>query len=306
MTTPNARVLVTGGHGFLGSHLVDLLLARGFAVRCLLRRGRSEALLGGRPVEVVRGDLRSDEGLADAVRDMDLVFHVAGLVAARTPADFHAVNAAGTGRLAAAVLGHSPTCRRFVLVSSQAAAGPSLDGRPVTEDLPPNPLSHYGRSKLEAELRLAALPIPWTVIRPPAIYGPRDLALLPFFAMAARGLAPGLEGPGRRFNLLHARDVARGILLAVEAEGARGRVYFLSDGEGYGYPDVACAMGSAFGRRTRRVPVPDKASELKARLWICSAGRAEHDLGWQPLVPLDEGIRETADWYVQEGLLRRR
>ena len=108
-------------------------------------------------------------------------------------------------------------------------------------------------------------------MRPPAIYGPRDLALLPLFRLAARGFAPGLEGRGRRFNLLHARDVARGILLAAEAEGARGRTYFLSDGTGYGYPEVAGSMARAFHRRTRRIPIPDFA--LGYRFDIVLRGR---------------------------------
>jgi len=333
MTRPNARrALVTGGHGFLGSHLVDLLLERGYAVRCLLRPGRPETLLGGRPVEVVRGDIRAAQGLAAAVEGVDLVFHVAGLVAARSPAEFRDVNALGTGRLAAAVAARREGACRFVLVSSQAAIGPSPDGRPLTEERPPSPLTHYGTSKLLGELALAHAGIPFTVVRPPAIYGPRDRALLPFFRLAAWGLAPGLEGPGRRFNLLHARDVAAGILSAAEAEGARGRAYFLSDGQGYGYGDVAQSMGRAFGLKPRRVPMPDclldllaafsdealgllgrvpvfgrdKARELKARWWLCSAERAQRELGWRPRVALDDGIRETAEWCVRTGLVRPR
>jgi nucleoside-diphosphate-sugar epimerase len=210
-------------------------------------------------------------------------------------------------------------------VSSQAAAGPSPDGLPITEDRPPNPLTHYGRSKLAGERALEASGIHFTVVRPPAIYGPRDRALLPFFRLAASGFAPGLEGRGRRFNLLHARDVASGILRAAEAEGARGRVYFLSDGQGYGYGDLARGMGKAFGKALRRIPVPDfvldlaaalcdeamgllgraavfgrdKARELKARWWLCSAGRAERELGWRPSVGLDEGLLETAGWLLR-------
>jgi len=262
---------------------------------------------------------------------VDLVFHVAGLIAARSSADFHAVNARGTERLAAAVAAHARACRRFVLVSSQAAAGPSIDGIPVSEGADPHPITHYGRSKLAGELAVRESGVPWTIVRPPAIYGPRDRALLPFFALAARGLAPGLEGPGRRFNLLHVRDVARGIARAAEVEGARGRVYFLSDGSGYGYPEIALSMGRAFKRKTRRIPIPDfvldiaaalsdelaglagrtpvfgrdKARELKARWWLCSPRNAERDLDWRPAIGLDEGIAETADWYLREGLLRR-
>ena len=118
-------VLVTGGHGFLGSHLVDLLLERGLHVRCLLRPGRDAGLFQGKPVEVVRGDLRSEQGLEEAVKDVEVVYHVAGLIAARGPAEFAQVNAAGTRRLAAAVRRVNPSCRRFLYVSSQTAAGPA-------------------------------------------------------------------------------------------------------------------------------------------------------------------------------------
>jgi nucleoside-diphosphate-sugar epimerase len=336
MTSNNGRTaLVTGGHGFLGSHLVELLLARGFKVRCLLRPDRSDAVFSGRAVDVARGDLRSSAGLAEAVRGVDLVFHVAGLVTARGPAEFRAVNVEGTRRIAAAVGRVNPLCRRFVYVSSQAAAGPSRDGRPIREEVPPEPLTHYGRSKLEGERTLprAIGGVAWSVVRPPAIYGPRDEGILPFFQLAALGLAAGLEGPrGRRFNLLHARDVAEGVLAAAEAPAAAGRVYFLADerGRGYGYRDVARSLERAFGRRTRRVPLPDllvdlagvltdevawlcgsrpifgrdKARELKARWWLCSPERAARDLGWHARIPLDDGFAETARWYAEAGKLR--
>jgi nucleoside-diphosphate-sugar epimerase len=326
--------LVTGGHGFLGSHLVDLLLARGFSVRCLLRPDRPASVFAGRPVDIARGDLRRSEGLAAAVEGVDLIFHVAGLVTARGPAEFRAVNVVGTRRLAAAVGRLNPHCRRFVYVSSQAAAGPSRDGRPVREDRPPQPLTHYGRSKLEGERALAEElgEVPWSIVRPPAIYGPRDEGILPFFQLAARGFAAGLEGPrGRRFNLLHARDVAEGTLAAAETAAAAGRTYFLADehGSGYGYPEVARSLERAFGHRTRRVPLPDllldlagvitdevawlcgrrsifgrdKAREIKARWWLCSPERAARDLGWRARIALDDGFAETARWYAEAGKL---
>ena len=327
MTRSNGgNALVTGGHGFLGSHLVDLLLEEGLAVRCLVREERPLSVFGGRPVEVARGDLRESRGLTAAVRGVDYVFHLAGLVTARGPSEFDAVNAQGTRRLAAAVARANPACRRFVYVSSQAAAGPSHDGRPVSEERPPAPVSHYGLSKLEGErvLPAALRAVPWTVVRPPAIYGPRDEGILPFFQLAALGLRCGLEGRGRRFNLLHARDVAEGTLAAALTDAASRRVYFLSETRGYSYADVANALERVFLRKTRRLPLPDlvvdavavladefaalagarplfsrdKAREIKARWWLCSGERAARELGWRPRIALDDGIRETARWYI--------
>jgi len=327
-----ALALVTGGHGFLGSHLVELLLARGLRVRCLVRPGRDAPFLSSRPVEVARGDLRSAEGLARAAAGADYVFHVAGLVAARHAREFEDVNAAGTARLAAAVASTAPGCRRFVYVSSQAAAGPSPDGTPLTEECRPRPLTTYGRSKLAGERLLPghAGPVPWTIVRPPALYGPRDEGVLPFFQLAGLGLAAGLEGRGRRFNLLHGEDAAEGVLSAALAPGAAGRTYFLADERGYGYDDVARCLAGAFGRRLRRIPVPDfavdlaalltdeaasllgrvpvfgreKARELKARWWLCSAALAVRELGWTPRIPLAEGFAATARWYAAAGRVR--
>jgi len=257
-------VLVTGGHGFLGSHLVDLALKRGHRVRCLLRPGRSEAVFAGRPVEVARGDLRSPAGLADAVRGVDWIIHVAGRISARSPAEFRAVNVEGTRRLARAAAAATSRCSRFVLVSSQAAAGPSPDGRPIDEGCPPHPVSQYGRSKLAAERALAGAlgSVPFTICRPPAIYGPRDRALRPFFRLAANGIALRLGFRERRFDLLHARDVARALLAAAGEPRAAGRTYFLADRAGYSYEEFAAALEKAVGRTLVRIPLPDLVLRL--------------------------------------------
>ena len=331
-TSKSDTVLVTGGHGFFGSHIVDLLLEWGHRVSCLLRPERSDAVFGGKPVEVRRADLRSARGLDAAVADVDVIYHVAGLVAARGPGEFREVNVFGTRRLAEACARSNPRCRRFLYVSSQAAAGPSPDGRPITEEQAPRPMTHYGRSKLQGErvLPRALNGVPYTIVRPPAMYGPRDVALLPFFRLAAWGLAPGLDGRGRRFNLLHARDAAEGVLAAA-GSGAEGLTFFVADATGCSYRDIARALEGAFGRTARRLPFPDallnlagvladeiaalrgrsaifgrqKAAELRARWWLCSAQRAVRDLGWRPTISLQEGMADTARWYMETGHIPR-
>jgi nucleoside-diphosphate-sugar epimerase len=327
-----STALVTGGHGFLGSHLVDLLLERGHKVRCLLRPGRPESLFRGLDVDIRRADLRLYDGLEEAVEGTDYVFHVAGLIAARGPSHFRAVNVHGTRRLAAAVANAAPACRRFLYVSSLAAAGPSPNGRPIREERAPAPVSHYGRSKLGGERALEASlgAVPYTVVRPPAIYGPRDEGILPFFQLASLGFWADLDGPGRRFNLLHAKDVAAGAYSAALAENSRGRTYFLADPKGCSHVEFAESLGAAFNHRVRRLPVPDllvdlaavltdewasltgavslfgrqKAIELKTRWWLCSAARAERELGWRAKVELREGAAETARWYEAHGRVR--
>ena len=316
----------------MGSHVVDLLIQKGVSVRCLLRPQRSLEVFGEREIEVFRGDLRGAEGLAEAVDGVDSVIHVAGLIGARSPAEFMTVNMGGTRRLAEVVAARNPACRRFVYVSSQAAAGPSPDGVPIDETAAPNPLTHYGRSKLAGERVLAEAlgPVPFTVVRPPAIYGPKDEALLPIFQLAAKGWTADLDGRGRLFNLLHAEDVAHGIVEACLSDTAAGGTYFLSDGPGCSHSGMARILGQAFGHRLRRIPVPDflldlaaavtdelaglagvasvfgrqKAIEFKARWWLCSAARAHADFGWEPRVPPETGLIETARWYAEHGKLR--
>jgi len=323
------RLLVTGGHGFVGSHLVDLALERGHRVRCLLRPGRSEAVFAGRPVEVARGDLRFSAGLADAVRGVDWIIHVAGRISARSPAEFRAVNVEGTRRLAEAAAVAAPGCSRFVFVSSQAAFGPSPDGKPIDEASSPRPVSHYGPSKLAAERVLSGAlgAIPFTICRPPAIYGPRDAALRPFFQLASRGIALRLGSRERRFDLLHARDVAEALLAACAAPGAAGRAYFLAGRAGCSYEEFAAALERAVGRHLLRLHLPDlvlklagvltdeaaalvgatpvfgrqKALELEQRWWLCSAAAARRDLAWRPGIGLAEGVAATLRWYAEHG-----
>ncbi len=332
--TIKKTALVTGGHGFLGSHLVDLLLEKGFSVRCLVRPDREGDLFPDKDVQVVSGDLRHTKGLEDAVSGVDYVFHSAGLVAASGPSAYRAVNIDGTRRIATAVRAAAPECRRFVYVSSQAAAGPSRDGTAITENVDPHPITHYGRSKLRGEQVLPrALEggPPFTILRPPAIYGPRDEALLPFFQAAARGFVPLPDGPDPRiFNLLHARDVAAGLLAGAISPAAEGGTYFLSDAVGTTYNNLAQALEEAFGSQLRKFRITNllldfaaiaadelssltgrisifgrqKAREIKSRWWLCSSAAADRDLGWAPRIGLTEGVAETADWYRAAGLLR--
>ena len=172
----------------------------------------------------------------------------------------------------------------------------------------------------------------YTIVRPPAIYGPRDDALLPFFQAASRGFLPLPHGPGpgRVFNLLHARDVADGILAAALSPTAEGRTYFLSDGTGYTYQELGNAIEDAFGGGLRRVRITNllldfaaiaadelsaltgrvsifgrqKARELKAQWWLCSPEAAARDFGWRAYITLTKGVKETAEWYREAGLLR--
>ncbi len=320
--------LVTGASGFVGSHIVDELLRRGARVRCLLRKTSSRRWLEGKPVEIAMGDVREEAGLDEAVRGADWIVHAAGLTHARSPAEFHDANVHGTEHILAAALRQRATIRRFVYISSQAVAGPTRDGRPVTEDLAPAPVSQYGITKLLGEelTMLTGRMLPVVSIRPPAVYGPRDDAFLGLFQSVQRRLFPVFR-KGGRVSLVHVEDLARAVWLALGDERASGQIYFVAEPEIADYGEMAKAVMSALGKRalTVRVPMPalltaafvgelwgaitrtapfftrEKLREITAGDWIVSSAKIRDQLGWAPEITLTEGIRGTAEWYRKAG-----
>jgi nucleoside-diphosphate-sugar epimerase len=217
--------VVTGASGFVGSHIADELVRRGARVRCLLRPDSSTRWLDGKQVEIARVDFHNVAALTDSVRGAAWIVHAAGLTHARSVKEFHEANVGGTERMLRAAMDSGGSLQRLVLVSSQAAAGPAVDGRPVTEGERPDPVSPYGVSKLRSE-ELALLlkdRLPVAAIRPPAVYGPRDRALLKLFRAVKLHVLPVLR-QGGKFSLIYAEDLARAVALALTHPAAAGKV----------------------------------------------------------------------------------
>ncbi len=282
------------------------------------------------PIEVVAGDLseRSHDLLRGALRGCDAIVHVAGLVKARSLEDYREVNVAGTQRLLAA--GKDSACEApFLLVSSQAAAGPASDGRPVTEDDSPRPVSWYGLSKLEAEEALAReWRGPWLVLRPGVVFGPGDRGLLRLFSAASRGWVPA-PAASRRIQIIHSSRAALGIARAAGRSDLSGTRGFLCDPDPIKVSDLATAIALLPARRARVVPVPDflvrlagavetlreaitgrsrafnadKAREILAGDWLCEPTMMQRHLDLPPPSPLVDTLRETWNWYRQHRWL---
>jgi nucleoside-diphosphate-sugar epimerase len=316
------RVLVTGATGFVGSHIAQAFVEAGYEVRCGVRASSDLRWISGLPVEHAPLDLTArPEDLPRAVENVDLVIHAAGITRARRAEDYYSINAEGTRRLAVAALGTG--VRRFVLISSLAARGPD---DPTKDD---HPESAYGRSKLEAEARLRSSGgrMEAVVLRPAAVYGPRDTDLLPLFKMANRGWLPFPSGT----NLLqpvYAEDVAQAVLAAAREPAGFGP-FPVAENRRYPWEDVAAGLEKALGRTVRGVRVPATAftfagrvaewaarplsavpifderrgRDLAVRTWTCDVSGTEKALGWRAEVPLFEGLERTARWYRQAGWL---
>ena len=203
-------ILITGGTGFIGSHLVEAVCARGEPLRCLIRRDSSKRHPFALPAEaeIVFGDLVSGEGLSDALEGVGTVIHLAGVTKALSTSEFYSGNAGATENLARAVAGRAV---RFVYVSSLAAIGPSTDGTPVSEDAEPHPITHYGRSKLEGERIARALVPDAVIVRPAVVYGPRDRDVLELVRPISKGFALEISGGERWFQAIYVKDLADGV-----------------------------------------------------------------------------------------------
>ena len=335
MGASEMRVLVTGATGFIGTALSERLAARGDQVRALVRPTSRTAALERLGSELVRGDVADPAALAAAVDGCQLVVHLAGAVKALHVSEFYQANGEGTRRVADACAGaaHPP---RLVYVSSLAAAGPARNGRPRREDDAPEPVSHYGESKLAGEraVRAVAERVEASIVRPPIVYGPRDRELMPqLLRMALLGVVLRVGSGEKRYSLVHVADLCDGILAVAErgrrvgGEGAEG-VYFLDGGPDHSWEEIALASCAAAGRRARVVHVPeltnlavaacaslaaaltrkpsmlsfDKLKEIRQPAWTCTSERARRELAYAPRFALKEGMADAVAWFRAQGL----
>ncbi|MBV8394413.1 MAG: NAD(P)-dependent oxidoreductase [Alphaproteobacteria bacterium] len=299
------RIAVTGATGFVGPHLVAALARRGWTVRLLIRKWSPLPSLSGVAAEIVFGDLADRASLRSLVDGADAVIHAAGLIKARRPQDFAAINRDGT-----ALLSSLAPDALFLLLSSFAAREPQL--------------SAYAASKRAAEEAIQTRTGPWLAVRAPAVYGPGDRETLAYFKAAARGIAPEPAVSGARLALLHVEDLVEGLALALERPVDAG-IYEIDDGRqgGYGYSDMAEAAGLALGRRARRVRLPrylmaavaagsetlqtlggpariltaGKVAEIFHSDWSGHDRRLAATIGFVPRFDLRTGFDHTISWY---------
>ncbi|MDZ4138116.1 MAG: NAD(P)H-binding protein [Erythrobacter sp.] len=299
---------ITGATGFVGSAVMEAALAAGYQVRALTRRAQPECA----GVEWVPGDLADRAALAALAQGADAVIHVAGLTNTPDPAKFETANVTGTANVIAAA--KEAGTRRLVFVSSLASRMPAL--------------SAYGASKARAETLVEASGSDWTIVRPPAVYGPRDRDMLDLFRAAKWGVVP--LPPGGATSIIHADDLADLlVVLSGNAAPTHKQIYEPDDGRegGWSHKELAQAIGHAVGKRSVFAPhLPrvvlesaaaadrllrgDRAKLTADRVgymchpnWIARFDRAVPPGVWQPRIAGEEGLKATAQWYAREGWL---
>lgn len=335
-----ARALITGANGFIGANLAEQLLQRGDEVTALVRRTSNLAGLAGLNVTTVQGDVSEVDSLRRAVRDHDVVYHLAGLTKALRPRDLLKTNVDGTKNigLACQSVANPPT---LIHVSSLAAAGPAIENEPRDETQSTNPVSNYGRSKLKSEEAIQdfAKRVPITIVRPPIVFGPADTefsqVMGPIKQLGVH-VIPGMAT--KYFSMVHVEDLSS-MLLAAADRGERlsvneptdantgDGIYFVESERRLSFGEFGAIAGSAMGKKVWRIHVPhaliwiaatasqlalrpfgsipsfniDKAREATAGSWICSCEKAKSQLGFATGRPLEERIRETVACYVSKS-----
>ncbi len=303
-------VSVTGATGFLGRHIVDALLRGGWTVRAIVRPDSPNAAPEG--ADAVRAPLEP-AALTGACSGSSLIVHAAGAVWAPNERTLSAVNVDGTR---AVVTAANAVGARVIAISSQAAIGPGTPECPAREDDEPRPMTAYGRSKLagEAVLRSDAR-VPWTILRPCAVYGPGDRQFLPLLRLASRGIFPSLSLPAAAFTLIHVADLARAVALAAESTDVDREALFIGHPDPQSADAFVRAAAAACGRVYRPLRVPRWALGIAARLgdgagrfgkrfpldssggFVCAVDRARDRLGFTAATSLADGLAATLRWY---------
>ncbi|RKY86090.1 hypothetical protein DRQ09_06505 [candidate division KSB1 bacterium] len=325
------KAFVTGGTGFIGGHLIESLLKKGYKVSCLVRKNSNKSMIENMNVEVIEGDLNEKELLKERLGEFEYVFHFAGLTKAKKKEEFFKVNLDGTKNLIESIIEKKISLKRFLYCSSMAAGGPSGEFKRKKEEDDSTPVSDYGISKLYTEeyLKKFYSYLPITIIRPPAVYGPRDKDFLLMFKLVKSGIKPILGTHKKYYNIVYIKDLVRGSILAAEDEGSVSEIYYIADPNIYTWQDFVNEVAGFFHIKTLEVKIPDsfldaiaffsenisrlnakssvisvqKVKELKQKYWLCDTTKAEKKLGFSPEYSLKDGIEETAQWYIDNGWL---
>lgn len=322
------KAFITGGTGFIGSHLIDFLLDKGIEIYALVRDLNDLKWLKGLNINLLEGDLFSIPAIP---ADIDTIFHVAGFTKASKSADYYTVNQQGTASLFQSLQSQQILPKKVIYLSSIAAAGPSLDKKPVKEDDAPHPTTPYGKSKLMGEWEALNFKevYPIVIVRAGAVFGPRDRDFLHYLNLIKKGILPSLSSQQRLLSLCYIKDLLQALDLCSQKELESGEIINVADPRPYSWDEFGIAAGKAMGKTLKRVRIPhsilylgaliseiggkvrskpnifdrDKYREMKETAWIADVRKAIEKLSFSPQYSLQEALQETIDWYLDNNWL---
>lgn len=324
-------IIVTGGTGFIGSHTVEQLLAEGFHVRCLIRPHQINLRwLQDLPVDLVEGDLLNSTSISKCIEDAEYIIHIAGITKAKHKSEFFTGNVTTTNNLllAASQLKH---LKKFCYISSLTAVGPSSTGIALTETSHCHPITTYGKSKLEAEhlCKHYSEKLPIVIIRPPAVFGPRDTDILELFKWVSHGFKPVLGSSSKTLSLVYAPDLAKGIICATLNDRTIGETYNIADPTIFTFSSIIDYLATFINKRTIQVHLPkgvvysmagiaqfiaflskrpavlniEKARDLLQTHWVCDPRKIQEHIGFQTSTSIYDGVNKTFRWYKEKRWL---
>jgi nucleoside-diphosphate-sugar epimerase len=325
------KAFITGATGFVGSHLADRLIDNGFEVYCLKRKTSSLKWLEGKKVNYVDGDLFSNDVLENTIKDMDYVFHIAGVVKSKTVEGFEKGNNLATKNIIEITYKVNPGIKKFIYISSLASCGPNPDEKPIDENYIPKPITTYGITKRKSEEEVLKYKdkLNVVILRPPAIFGPRDPEILVYFKTFSKGLNSVIGFKEKYLSLIYVEDLVTGILLAATKEFPSGEIFFICSDKPYNWNDIGSVTAKILGRKAIKLRVPhsivftvggiaqffsifsskaatlniEKCRDITRERWVCSNKKAKEILGFNEKYTLEESFKKTIDWYKQSNWL---
>lgn len=318
-------ILITGATGFLGKNLTPIL-AKYDKLRILVRRTSDlEFYKDKSNIEIYYGDIEKDIGIADALKNIDIVIHGAARTMGNNYQEYYQTNVLGTFNLVKTM--QSKGVKQLLHLSSLAACGPGRNKTPLTELDKPHPISLYGRTKQEAENIIMKSALNYIILRPVTVFGPHDIDVLRYVKFIVKGISP-VTGCGTKYlSVIYIEDLVSAIVKTILSSKFNNRIYFVSDGQQYKLQDILKTIADLLQIHTRQVCIPgpiamiyglindvflpsqkkvvwrDKIRELKQKYWLCSCERIRHDLAFQAKFTLEQALEKTLKWYKNQGFL---
>ncbi len=324
-------VLLTGITGFVGSHIAESLIKKGYQLIATVRNSSNIQFVKNLNIDLWKIDWSNQSDILNKLEKVDYIIHCAGAIKALNYQEYYNSNVVPTEVLVQSVLKLKSPIKRFILISSQASTGPSANSTPINENANPQPVTDYGKTKLEAEKILLSYQndFPITILRPCSIYGPRDNEFFSLFNLIKYHLTVLIGDGTNQVNMIHVRDFVDAVQRCIEIEHPSGSTYFVTDGVNYTWNDVFNTAKNVYQKKTLTIKLPlfipkivgsisefissitkkpyqlnkQKINEMIPKYWLCSSQKIINELGFSPQYNLRDGFQETINWYIQEKWL---